>query len=417
MSIYNLKINAIDKSVFNSADVTDMTVTAKDGTTASRREIVALSRLLACEYAGKQIASRPGFEGSFASYLVNGERYSDLAKTASDKTLLFAAGIANSAVGREAPASIAEVKGNLSYAKDANFLRTLAAIASDVLSPIFYDIISDVAMGGLMAWEPIPFGGVKEITLESNDIFVFEDSALGSARSASFNALYDKTLTLNPHPYTAQAKAKWYQIAVNGDIGAYYNAIIRGMWNKIYAIFMEKLIASTSDTTKIPSALKASTYTSDNWATITTLVAAANGVKRENLLAYGMIKPLSRVLPVDGLGAAMTGLQYGLGEEWFKQGFLPNAAGVQLLEVNPAIVPHTQNSTLDTIGLGTNIFITAKAGYGYAPIYAGYYEGSPMTIEMTPDITGDLTIDITATAMFDTKAVFGSKVGVLTNIT
>ena len=417
MSIYNLKINSIDKSVFNSADVVDTKVTAKDGTTVSRREIVALSRLLTTEYAGKQISSRPGFEGSFSTYLVNGERYSDLAKSASDQTLLFAAGIANRAVGREDPESVAAVKANVGYAKDKTFLATLAAIASDVLSPIFYDIISDVAMGGLMAWESIPFGGVKEITLESNDIFVFEDSAWGSARSASYNALYDKTITLNPHPYTAQAKAKWYQIAVNGDIGAYYNAIIRGMWNKIYAIFMEKLIAATSDTTKIPTGLKASTYTSDNWATITTLVAAANGVKRENLLAYGMIKPLSRVLPVDGLGAAITGLQYGLGEEWFKQGFLPNAAGVQLLEVNPAIVPHTQNSTIDTIGLGTNIFITAKAGYGYAPIYAGYYEGSPMTIEMTPDVTGDLTIDITATAMFDTKAVFGSKVGVLTNIT
>lgn len=417
MSILNLKINAIDKNVFNSADITDVTVTAKDGTKASRREIVALSRLLTSEYAGKQIASRPGFEGSFMSRLNEGQRYSDLSRNACDKTLLFCAGLANQAVGREAPASIAEVKANIGYSKDAHFLRTLGAIATDVLTPVFYDIISDVAMGGLMQWEAIPFGGVKEINIESNDVFVFEDSAWGSARSASYNALYNKTITLNPHPYTAQAKAKWYQIAVNGDIGAYYNAIIRGMWSKIYAIFMQNLLAATSDTTKIPSGLKASTYTSDNWATITTLVAAANGVKRENLLAYGMIKPLSRVLPVDGLGAAITGLQYGLGEEWFKQGFLPNAAGAQLLEVNPAIVPHTQNSTLETIGLGSNIFITAKAGYGYAPIYAGYYEGSPMTIEMTPDVTGDLTIDITATAMFDTKAVFGSKVGLLTNIT
>ena len=117
-----------------------------------------------------------------------------------------------------------------------------------------------------------------------------------------------------------------------------------------------------------------------------------------------------------GGAAAITGLQYGLGEEWIRRGFLPNAAGVQLLEIYPAIVPGTQNSTLNTIGFGNSIVIAAKGGYGYAPIYAGYYEGSPMTLELRPEETGDLTIDVTATAMFDMKPVFASKVGALTNI-
>ena len=122
------------------------------------------------------------------------------------------------------------------------------------------------------------------------------------------------------------------------------------------------------------------------------------------------------MLPTDGTGAAVVGLQYGLGEEWFRRGYLPNASGVQLLEVDPVIVPGTQNSTLDTIGLGDSIYITAKAGFGYAPIYAGYYEGTPLTVTMTPSETADFTVDINTQAMFDVKAVFGSKIGVITDV-
>ena len=80
------------------------------------------------------------------------------------------------------------------------------------------------------------------------------------------------------------------------------------------------------------------------------------------------------------------------------------------------MVPGTQNSTVDTIGLGSSIIVTAKGGYGYAPIFAGYYDGSPMVLELTPDKTGDLTIDLTATAMFDIKPVVASKIGVMTSV-
>lgn len=413
----NLKINSIDRAVFDAAGVEDVAVVAQDGTKVSRRDLVAVSRLLTVEYAGKHISARPGFDGSHVSRL-NGQNYSDLARSCTDKTLLFCAGMANKAVGKEAPASVDEVKNDLSYAKNETFIRTLGAITSDVLRPIFFEIMSDVAMGGLMQWESIPFGGVKEIEIASNDVFLFEDSAWGSARSASFNELFGKTITLNPAPYTCQAKIKWYQLVVNGDIGSYYNAIMRGMWNKIYAKFINALLTGLGDSSKVPTGLIASTYTSDNWIQICNLVAAANGVRRDNLLAFGGTKALSRVLPVDGNGAAITGLQYGLGEEWFRQGYLPNAAGVQLVEITPAILPGTQNSSLVDIGYGwdATIAIAAKGGYGYAPIYGGYYEGSPLTIEMRPEETGDLTIDITVTAMFDVKPVFASKVGAITNI-
>lgn len=411
----NLKINSIDNKYFETEAANDIRVNSASGTAISRADVVAGGRTLLCEYIGGQLNQRPDTKGQFQSRL-NGISYADFSRKVTEKTMLFCGIVANQSVGKEVPESYEDVRKNLSYAKDANFLRTLAAITKDVLEPTLFNIMDDVAAGNLMQWETVPFGGTKEIEIASNDVFLFEDSAWGSARSASYNALYAKTITLNPHPYTTQAKIKWYQDVVNGDIARYYTAIVRGMWNKIYSKFIGQLTSAVGNTAYIPTGLTASTYTSDNWNRITTLVAAANGVRRDNLLAFGGINALSKVLPVDGTPAAITGLQYGLGEEWIRRGFLPNAAGVQLLEIYPAIVPGTQNSTLDTISFGNDIVIAAKGGYGYAPIYGGYYEGSPMTLELRPEETGDLTIDVTATAMFDMKPVFASKVGAITNV-
>lgn len=411
----NLKINSIDNKYFETEAANDIRVNSASGTAISRADVVAGGRTLLCEHIGGQLNQRPDTKGQFQSRL-NGISYADFSRKVTEKTMLFCGIVANQSVGKEAPESYEDVRKNLSYAKDDSFLRTLAGITKDVLEPTLFNIMDDVAAGNLMQWETVPFGGTKEIEIASNDVFLFEDNAWGSARSASYNALYAKTITLNPHPYTTQAKIKWYQDVVNGDIARYYTAIVRGMWNKIYAKFIGQLTSAVGNTAYIPTGLTASTYTSDNWNRITTLVAAANGVRRDNLLAFGGINALSKVLPVDGTPAAITGLQYGLGEEWIRRGFLPNAAGVQLLEIYPAIVPGTQNSTLDTISFGNDIVIAAKGGYGYAPIYGGYYEGSPMTLELRPEETGDLTIDVTATAMFDMKPVFASKVGAITNV-
>ena len=413
-----LRINSIPKNIYDAKNAgDDVKVTALDGTEVSRRDLITASRLCVCEYNGRSLNTRPDVKGEFHSRLDEKKvAYNEFARGVADKLLLFCAGIANREAGMPAPASVEAVKQDLNYARNETFMRTLAAITREVLEPIFATVMSDVAMGGLMQWEPVPMGGTKAIDIKSNDYFVFEDSAWGSARSASYNYLYAKTVTLNPHPYTTQAKIKWYQDIVNGDAGRYYTAIMLGMWNKIYAIFIKELVAATSNTALVPSALTVNTYTTANWNALTTKVAAVNGVSRSDLLAFGEIGALSKVVPTDGLGAAILGMQYGLGEKWFGQGFLPNAAGVSLLEIVPAVVPGTQNSTVATIGLGSSIIVTAKGGYGYAPIFAGYYEGSPLTLELTPDKTGDLTIDLTATAMFDIKAVVASKIGVMTGV-
>lgn len=311
------------------------------------------------------------------------------------------------------------------YGRDPQFWRVLGAIEREVISPLFFAVLSDVG-AGLMQIETVPLGGTKEITVRSNDVFLFEDGAWGTGKSMTKNQLYARTITLTPKPYTSVARIKFYRDIVNGDAGWYYASIYNGMYSKMYAKEMGLLKATVGDVTStsysnkyIPSGLIAPNYTTNNWINITEKVAAANGVSVYDLMAIGTRAALNNVVPVDGTGGAILGLQYGLGQEWFRNGYLANVGGVDLFPVSAAVVPGTQNSTLDTIDTGNNIYIMARGGF--KPIYAAVPEGMPITLVATPDAgdangTADFTIDINVTAAFDFAPVFASKIGVIRSV-
>ncbi len=407
-----MRLNSISRDLFNSVQCEDRKVVV-NGKTISRNDIVATGRLITCEYAGAKMSIRPDFAGKFNSICeAEGIDYTAMARDHQESKFLFCAAIANASVGKEAPATFEEAKrGN--YRTNPTFWAAYNAIDADVITPVLPTIFEDVASGGLMQMVNCPLGQTYQLDISANDVFLFEDSSWGSGRSTTKNYLYGKTVTLNPKPYSCNATVKWYQDVVAGDAGRYYAAIIGGVWNKIYAIFMRTLMTAASSTKYIPEGLKATTYTSRNWVNITTKVAAANGVKRSDLFAFGTPMSLAAVLPVDGTGGAITGLQHGLGEQWFTQGYLNRAGGVDLIEVNPVIVPGTQNSTIDTIDLGDNIFIGAKGGHGYAPIFCAMADGSPITLEAHPHETADFTVDINVEAIFDIKPVFAGKLGLI----
>lgn len=410
-----LKINSISNDIFDSVKCADRKV-AINGVNLSRNDIVATGRLIALEYAGRQLNSRADLKAKFNSLAeARGLDYASIAQDHQKSKFLFCAAIANNAVGKEAPSSFEEAK-NGNYRTNKDFWAAYNAIDVDVITPIFPTIFEDVASGGLMQIVETPLGRTYPLDVASNDVFLFEDSSWGSGRSTTKNYLYGKTITLNPKVYSCNATIKWYQDVVQGDAGRYYAAIMGGMFNKIYAIFMSALTTAAEGTKYIPAGLKETTYTSGNWTNLTTLVAAANGVSRRDLFAFGSPQALSAILPVDKNGNAIVGLQYGLGESWFERGYLPKASGVEFIEVAPVIVPGTQNSTLDTIGLGDDIYIAAKGGSGYAPIYCAIAEGTPITMVATPRDTADFSIDINVGAMFDIKPVFASKVGVMQDV-
>ena len=420
-----LKLNSITQNVFDAKDVFDSKIKVNSGDITkeiSRKDIIATGRLVACEAIGSLINKSGKTIEKYQSKLNSGVDYASLQKAHREKKLLFCAAQACKHTGEEAPATFEEFKReNMRFAANETFLATMAAIDRDVLQPIFMDVLDSVGMS-LMRWEALTFGGTKEVTIKSNNVFMLEDSAWGSGRSTTKNYLYAKSITLNPTMRSCNATIKWYQDVVNGDAGYYYAALINGYYSKIYALLMQTMKAAVAGGKYIPAGLTATTYSTQNWIKITDKVAAVNGVRVDDLMAIGTRSALSNLLPVDGNGGAITGLQYGLGEQWFANGHLPKAAGIDLFPVSPVIVPTTQNSTIDTIDTGNDIYILAKAGIGYAPIIGAYYEGTPISLTATPGGTGnaygtaDFTIDINFGATIDVKPVFASKVGVVTSV-
>lgn len=405
-----LKLNSVDKKKFSDIEFYDRKVSV-NGKELSRNSIVATGRMVACEYMGKNLQ---GYKSLFDNSSVD---YATLSKDHKEQKFLFCAALAEQAVGREAPKTFEEAKANHSfYAHNSTFLTAWNAIDVDVISPLYAAVLDDVGANGLMETVTVPFGQTYQLDIQSNDIFVFEDVAWGSARSTTYNYLYGKTVTLTPSPVASAVKIKWYQDVVQGEAGRYYAALIGGMWNKIYAKLIDITVNSIGNTTYVPSRLTANTYTTGNFLNISTLVATLNNVTRSDLIALGTPQVLNALLPVDGTGGAIAGLQYGLGEEWFGEGYLGRVGKVSTMEVNPIVVPGTQNSTIDTISLGDNLIILARGGVGYKPVYLAIGEGSPMDITMTPTETADLTIDINLTAYFDMRPVFASKVGVIQNV-
>lgn len=412
-----LKLNSIPQTVFDAENVENTTVKTNSGKEISRKNVIATGRLVACESVGKNLK---GYNSRLNGKDVD---LATLDRAHKEKKLLFCAAQANKISGKEAPANYEEVvRNSATYARDPVFLRTLAEIDREVIDPLFFSVISDAGMG-LMQWQPAPLGSTTEITVRSNDVFLFEDSAWGSGRSTTKNFLYSKSVVITPKIYASNATIKWYQDIVNGDAGRYYAAIINGMYNKIYAILMQSLKAAVAGGTYVPAGLTAATYSTQNWLTITDLVAAANNLRVDDLLAIGTRSALSNLLPVDGNGGAIVGLQYGLGEAWFENGYLPKAGGVDLLPITPVIVPGTQNNELLTIDTEDNIYILGKAGRGYAPMVGVYADGSPITLTATPGGNGetaygtaDFTIDINVGAMFDIKPLFASKIGAITSV-
>lgn len=419
-----LKLNSIPAKVFEASETLDSKVRLNNNDVISRQDIISTGRLTTCEYIGSIVNGRPKTPGSNSELYMSklngtGVDYATLAQKHKEKKLLFCAAQVAKITGKEAPTSFEEVKNNASYATDPLFMRVMSEIDRDILDPLFFAVI-DAAGMDLMQWEPTPMGATKEITVRSNDVFLYEDSAWGSGKSTSKNYLYAKTVTLTPKVYSCNATIKWYQDIINGDAGRYYAAITLGMYNKIYAMNIKALKDAVAGKQYIPGGLTIETYTTGNWIEITDLVAAANGIRVDDLMAVGTRSALSNLLPVDGTGGAITGLQYGLGEQWFTNGYLPKAGGVDLFPVSPVIVPGTQNSTLDTIDTGNDIYIFGKGMY--KPMYGVYMEGSPITLTATPGGTGnaqgtaDFTIDINVGAMFDIKPVFASKVGVVKSV-
>ena len=99
-----------------------------------------------------------------------------------------------------------------------------------------------------------------------------------------------------------------------------------------------------------------------------------------------------------------------------RNGYLGTIQGVPAFELLNAVVPGTQNTTGNLVLNSNDVWIAARRGNGYAPVYIGFEDGTPITLELMPHETADMTLNVNVTASMDVKAVFGSKLAVIQNV-
>lgn len=383
------------------------------GASDERSRLVCLGRMLMKEANGRttnKIRNNKAYTET-----MDAETYAKTNENVKKKIMLFCAERADSVEGREKNDDYQVfLSHGRDYYKNQVFLRTLAGIVQDIVRPMLPYVTSN-ALDELGQVVNVPFGQTYEITVHSNDIFLFQDSSWGTSRSVPENTLYDYPITLNPSPRSCSATAKWYQLVGNdADFGLWLNAIYAGLYSKIMALWNGAMTAAASDQFFTPSYLQFNGFNSNNFNLAVEAVSAANHVPVDRLIVYGRRPTLARMLPT---GTAQdAALTYMLGDEWMRNGYMGTIQGVRSFELLNAMVPGTQNTTGNLVLSDNTAYIAASRGNGYAPIYIGFEDGSPIVLEMEPHETADMTLNVNVTASMDVKAVFGTKLAVITNI-
>jgi len=408
-----LSLNSVDQSCFRVA----ASETADNS--KARADIVSEGRLLFWEHSRKgtqALRSASHSTEPVGESKLNDTAYSQLNKTFQAEHLLYAAKKACDVTGEAAPESFEQFKRmSQNFYANSTFLKVLQGIYQEIIYPILPAVYSE-AVDRFADVVEVGFGETYAISVGSDDIPLFQDSAWGSARSVPANRFYSKDITLNPQPKTAEIRFKWMQLVGNNmDYGRFFANLAAGMYSKTMAMWNSALTTAATGTTYIPSGLTG-TFSNTNWVNIANKLAAVNNTTISNLFATGSMVALSKVLPTNVTGSTNVNMDAAiatlLGADYTRSGYLGEFMAVRLLPLMDAIVPGTQYSTVDTILSPNDIWM--MAGNGRKPLTIAYNRDTPISIEIEPERTASFELIFNMTIALDSAAVFASKIAHLT---
>ena len=404
-----IRLNNLANSVFavNAAEF---------GGSQERADIVACGRLLMAERAGRDMNRIHLLRNEKEDYTVRIDdvKYNEINEQLKRKLFLYCAKLAANSTGRTAPETYEDfLKLQRTYMTDPIFLRTLAGVETEIITPVLPAVTSN-ALDYLCETVYTPIGQTYVAQVESNDVMIFEDDSHGAARSKPAQRLYSRDIAINPRPQTAKFSQKWYQLlGNNADLGRFFNSISAGLYNKIMVLWNAAMAAGAGSSTYMPTGLSFAQYSTANFISAVKKVKAVNNTYNSSVIAFGDIAALSKVLPDGIVNSASVNLDAALahllGAEYARSGYLTGYCGAQLMPVDQAILPGTQNTTVTEI-FPTDVVYLAAAG-GYKPVYMAFEEGFPITITLDPSETADMSIDGIVTASMQAVPIFASKVG------
>lgn len=407
-----LNMNSINPGVFK------VSAAEANGDNA-RAAIIGTGRSLAYEYARKGAMAVRAAMGNkdceIASYMTP-EKYKEMNAKFQQAHLLYAARQADKMIGREGPKDFEDFKRKgQNYIKNDLFLRNLMGLYQDVLIPILPRVYSE-AVSVFADVVEVGFGETYFLSIGSNDIPVFQDSAWGASRSVPRNRFYEKNITLNPTPRTAQINAKWAQLVGNNvDFGQFFANITAGMYAKTMGLWNSTMSAAILDTSLVPANLSV-TFDTQNWVKLANRLSAVNNTMISNMIAYGSYPALAQVLPQDVTGSTNVNMDAAiatlLGADYARAGYLGEYMAVRLMPLVDVVIPGTQNTTVSTMLSDSTIYM--MAGNGRKPLTIGYNEATPIQLEVDPSKSGDMEMAINITIAMDSVAVFADHIGVVT---
>lgn len=352
----------------------------------------------------------------FGSRFTTTAAFNEKKAKVSDDILYFCAKKVNDFAGLPTDRNDRKTFTDISLATNPMYLALLSGIISSIQYAVTPALTNEL-LGDMASIITVPKGKTAEIEVTSNAVFKWEDAGWTSLRSVPRDKLYNSSITINPHPVSVRFEVNYYQmIGNNGNLIDTIAAVAGGYAAMLMRKFTTAFLAAAANTRYVPASRKASSYTDSNWATITRNVAAANHVRRDQLIAYGDFLALRKVLPDNAtLAPAIMTL---MGEEYFKNGFLMSHDGVMLYELSPTSTPETINTTMTPVFPTDTIVIAARANMRYAPMIMGFEEGGEGRIDLTP---GEATIATgkiqgLSYASVDVAPAFTSAIGVITNV-
>lgn len=389
-------------------------------TSDERTKLIHEGQLLMLENMGRvknralSAAGRPTID--FGSCFANNGLFEAKVKKWNDDVLCFCAKKANDFDDRVTDRNDRSTFIRHDLATSPWFLRTLSGIMNEVMYTVTPTLVNEL-VGEMCSVATTPKGKTYTIEVTSNAVIQWEDATWTSLRSVPQDKLYNRTIAVNPLPKAARGSINFYQMV--GNDGSLINtmaAMVGGYAAKLMQTFTTAFTTAAADARYVPSSLKATGYTGDNWATVCQNVAKANRVRRTQLAAWGDFLALRKVLPDNASLASAIMMQ--MGDEYFKTGYLLSHDGVTMYEITPTSTPETINTTLTSVFPTDQIIIAARANERYKPMVMVFEEGAESTVQLTPgdDVLATGNIDVLQVASYNIAPAFASRIGLITNV-
>ena len=400
----------MSKLNFNSISADIFKVNA-NSPSVTREDIIGFGRLLLAEYTRKGVEALRKANNNLEPVgepILSTMAYKELNEKFRNELFVYAARKACEQTGATAPESFEEFKNqSLRWYGNAALYKVLQEIFTEIITPILPAVYSE-AVDAFADVVEVNFGETAQITVTSNDIPVFQDTAWGALRSTPANYFYDKDYVLNPRPKTALVKAKWYQLVANNmDFGRFMANLEAGMYADTMAMWNKSMLAAAADTALVPSAFS-TTFSSANWAIMANKVATQNNTVINNVRAFGSSVALSKILPSSGTATMDAALATLLGQEYVGRGYLGEFLGVTLNPLQDAMVPGTYTTVLPQ----NKVWMLASNAH--KPMTIAYNAATPLTLEIDPMKAGDMEMGIQLTISTDIVGIFADKCAIVT---